>query len=199
MLAVLSDMVRNLVILVIMVAVLELLLPRKDFRPFVNMVVGLVLILMLLMPLRSLPLLPWLKEPVLKIREAVSNDDVAARLAELEQVNWEMTLDRYRELIEEKITGLLQASGREPVALEFALEEDVNHPQFGTPRKIYVLAREAKQQPVGIVQPVEKVEIGKRAEKSEAPAGRRAPDLEESIIQALGVSRHVVEVWMLAD
>ncbi|NLN07175.1 MAG: stage III sporulation protein AF [Firmicutes bacterium] len=199
MLAVLSDVVRNLVIFIIMVAVLELLLPRRDFRPFINMVVGLVLILMLLAPLRSLPLLPWFKAPMLEIREAVSQDDVAARLAELEQVNWEMTLARYRDLVKEKITALLQARGKEPVTLEFALEEDINHPQFGTPQKIFVLAREARQQPAGIVQPVEKVEIGPGTEKGEMPAGRRAPELEKSIAQALGVSQYVVEVWVFTE
>jgi len=199
MLAVLSEMVRNLVILIILVAVLELLLPRRDFRPFVNMVVGLVLILMLLSPLRSLPALSALELPLLEIREAVGKDDVAAKLAMLEQVNWEMTLARYRELIRDKITALLLADGKEPVTLEFTLEEDINHPKFGTPRRIYILVREEEQRPAGIVKPVEKVEIGPAADKGEAPAGRRAPGLEKSIAEALGVSPQVVEVWLLAE
>ena len=50
-------MVRNIVILIFGNNP-EMMLPRREFRPFVNMVVGLVLMLMLLVPLRSLLQLP---------------------------------------------------------------------------------------------------------------------------------------------
>lgn len=198
MLAVLSNVVRNIVILIFLVTILEMMLPRREFRPFVNMVVGLVLMLMLLVPLRSLLQLPGVLEPVLEIRDALTENAVAERQAQLEELNWELTLTRYRQLVEEKVAQLLLAADLELVSLELQVEEEVNHLEFGVPRQLTVVAQ-PRQQSAGLVEPVEpvKVEVGAAAGQLGAKTGVLEAEYAAQIAAALGIAAEIVEVRVL--
>lgn len=196
MLAVLSDVVRNIAILIVLVTILEMMLPRKEFRPFVNMVVGLVLMLMLLAPLRSLMQIPGLIDPVIEMRDALIAETVAAKQAQIEEMNWDLTLAQYRQLVEEKVTQILLAAKLEVVSLALEVEEDVNHLEFGVPRQITVVARPLAQQP-GLVDPVEPIEVEIGDTEPLIEAGAFAEEFAAQIAAALGISAAIVEVRVL--
>ena len=197
MLKTISDVVRNIVVLIIFVTMLEMILPRKDFRPFVNMVVGLVLMLMLLGPLRTLLRLPGITGLSLELEDVVSEQNVAVQEAMLEQVNWDLTLTQYRQLLEEKIESLLQAESWEIIDLALILEENVNHLEFGMPRRIYVLAQEKKEPE--IIPEIEKVEIQIKPFSQPKPVKERNKALETIISEALGVPIQNIEVYVLSE
>ena len=44
--AVVGDLVRNLVVLIFLNALLEMLMPQKSFRPYIRLVTGLIIVLM---------------------------------------------------------------------------------------------------------------------------------------------------------
>ncbi|MCR3922166.1 MAG: stage III sporulation protein AF [Firmicutes bacterium] len=195
MLAILSDVVRNIVILIILVSIMEMLLPRKDFRPFVNMVVGLALMLMLLAPLRSLLQLPGLLDPVIEMRDSITEEDVAERQVILEQMNWDLTLERYRQLVEEKIAAVLRNEDLVIVSINMKVEEDVNNLEFGTPRYIEVVAQTGAPTEDDIA-PVERVQVEIGGEMS-TPTREREREVEAQVADVLGISRNIVEVYVL--
>lgn len=197
MLRVIADLVRNIVVLIILVTILEMILPRKDFRPFVNMVVGLVLMLMLLGPLRALLRLPGAQGLALELNEVVSEEKVKAQEAMLAQVNWDLTLSQYRQLLEDKIKNVLAAGNWQLLDLALTLEENVNHLEFGMPRRVYVLAQVQKE-PAAILE-VEKVEINIKEPVQSRPAGTRSKILEDRISEALGIPAEIVEVYVLSE
>ena len=193
MLATLSDVVRNIVVLIILVTILDLVLPRSDFRPFVNMVVGLVLMLMLLSPLRSLLNLPGALDPVWEMQMSVSQSDIDARQALMDQMNWDLTLDRFRNLVKEKISSVLVEEGLEVVELTLLLEEDTNHMEFGQPQQITVLAQPGPPVQAGIER-VEKVRIDLGGNVATAPEAVRHSRLEKRLGDILGVSAEKIEI-----
>jgi stage III sporulation protein AF len=190
---VLSDMVRNIVVLIILVTLLDLVLPRNDFRPFVHMVVGLVLMLMLLAPLRSVLQFPGALDPVLEMQLSISEADVEARQRMLEQMNWDLTLKRYRETMEEKVAGILAAGGLAVVSLEMDLEEDVNHLEFGRPLALSVTAQPAANSGSRVERV--RIEIGSPAVETETAS--RDSAMERKLAEALGMSMQNVRVDVL--
>lgn len=197
MLAILSDVVRNIVVLIILVTILDLLLPRNHFRPYVNMVVGLVLMLMLLSPLRSFLQFPATLDPVPEMRLSVGESEVDERFALLEQINWELTLERYRALMVGKITDILAQEGLAVVEITLKLEENVGHPEFGQPQQIAVLARgidKAEAKP-GQVEKIE-IKIGTAAPAA-VPETVGDGRMERLIGEVLGVSVEKIEVQVL--
>jgi stage III sporulation protein AF len=188
-------MVRNIVVLIILVTILDLILPRRDFRPFVNMVVGLVLMLMLLSPLRSVLQFPGALDPVMEMRLSISEADIHARTAILEQMNWDLTLQQYRGRVKERVEGFLADDGLVLVAMTLELEEDVNHLEFGRPRQLTLTAEpSAEPDGPGKVEPV-RIEIG---EPAEAPAAAvRNIGMEGKLAEALGISRENVQVHVI--
>ncbi|MDW7651451.1 MAG: stage III sporulation protein AF [Bacillota bacterium] len=198
MLATLSEIVRNIVVLIILVTILELLLPKSSFRPFVNMVVGLVLMLMLLSPLRTLMQVPGAIDPVWEMHMAVSESDMAARQEMLEQINWDLTLDRYRELIRERVVAVLAEEGLTVDQWHVEMEEDANSLEFGHPQHIFIVARAVETEESGGPGQVEKIRIELGAQSSETPEDtRRDPRLERKIAESMGLSAQKVEVQVL--
>ncbi|MHB1256620.1 MAG: stage III sporulation protein AF [Dethiobacteraceae bacterium] len=197
MLAILSEVVRNIVVLIVLVTILDLLLPRNHFRPYVNMVVGLVLMLMLLSPFRSFLQLPATLDPVLEMRWSLGESEVAKRYLLLEQINWELTLERYRTLMLEKISEILAQEGLVVIEITLELEENVNHPEFGQPQQIVVVAKKAQ---IAESRPgqVEKVEIivGTPPPERAAEAVKDSR-IERLIGEVLGVGVEKIEVKVL--
>ena len=109
MLEIMFDLTRNIVVLLIVFSLLEMFLPRGEFRPFLNMVIGLVLMLTLLGPLWTLRQLP--QEPVMPAgeRHRLQPEEGDKRLYRLRQLNQGLTLQRYRELLAGKIAEVLRA------------------------------------------------------------------------------------------
>jgi stage III sporulation protein AF len=197
LLATLSDVVRNIAVLIILVTILELILPRSSFKPFVNMVVGLILMLLLLSPLRLVLQLPGAIEPVWEMQQAVSQADIDARAQVMEQMNWELTLSRYRELMGERVAVVLEEEGYRVQEWSLVLEEDPSHMGFGHPQEVVVLAvrMEEREERFGRVERI-RVEIGEETVLAPQESHRNGR-LENIVAEALGLRSQKVEVRVL--
>lgn len=150
MLETMFEVTRNIVVLLIIFSLLEMFLPRGEFRPFLNMVIGLVLMLTLLGPLLPLGRLPVQLE--LPAAERQTPAAAGESLSRLEQLNQDLTLLRYRELLAGKIREVLQAEGFTLLEYSLEMEEAPEHPAFGRLLAVRVLAKETEAAP-----PVRKV------------------------------------------
>jgi len=155
---ILSDLTRNLVVLIITAAILELLLPRNSFRPYINMVIGLLLMLTILSPLLTLLRMPLDLTPAIYQEADISESDIAERQAILDQLNVDLTLERYKELMGERVDSLLQEEGLSLFELTIELEENPASVDFGRAEQVIVSAMPSLTE--GSVQAVEKVSIG---------------------------------------
>lgn len=201
MLEILFEVTRNIVVLIIVVNFLELLLPRGEFRPFLNMVVGLVLILTLLTPLWQLLQLPERLEPTIEERVGLGEDDVTGRLLQLEQLNHGLTLARYREMLTEKIRSALQEEGMRLVELALEMEEEPGHPSYGRLRAVRavvapkeeVAAENATIEKVGEI----RVELGGREETGPVEGGRGDLGLASRLAEKIGLDAEKIEIRVL--
>lgn len=196
MLAMLSDVVRNIVVLIILVTILELMMPKNQFRPFVNMVVGLVLMLMLLTPIRSAIQMPGALDPVWEMRLAITEEEVEARQAVLEQLNWDLALEQYQDMVQGKIVAVLEDEGYAVVELDMVVEDDAGHIEFGYPQKIEILAQEKDfDEGFGRVEEI-KIELGR--DTWEVPQdSERSQWLERIVATALEVELEKIAVYVL--
>lgn len=201
MLEILFEVTRNIVVLIIVVNFLELLLPRGEFRPFLNMVVGLVLILTLLTPLWQLLQLPERLEPAIEERVGLGEDDVTGRLLQLEQLNHGLTLARYREMLTEKIRSALQEEGMRLVELALEMEEEPGHPSYGRLRAVRavvapkeeVAAENATIEKVGEI----RVELGGREGAGPVEGGRGDLGLASRLAEKIGLDAEKIEIRVL--
>ncbi|MCW3490276.1 stage III sporulation protein AF [Dethiobacter alkaliphilus] len=197
MLAMLSDVVRNIVVLIILVTILELMLPKNRFRPFLNMVVGLVLMLMLLAPIRSAIQMPGALDPVWEMRLAITEEEVEARQAMLEQLNWDLALDQYQDMVQGKILAVLEDEGYVVLELDMEVEEDAGHVEFGYPQKLEILAQEKKVPDEGFGR-VEEIKIELGRDTWEVPRdSQRSQWLERIVATALEIELEKVSVYVL--
>ncbi len=196
MLDILSDVTRNLVVIIIAATLLELLLPRNDFRPFLNMVVGLVLMLTLLAPLRMVLNLPGDMDPAVFGAVGVSDAQIAVREEMLAELNWEMALSRYRELLEARIAAVLQEEKMSLAGLTLDIIDDASHPEFGRPRQVSVLARAGEVED-GSIKPVDPVRIGESYAEAEEAKGEENHRLAMRLASELGLSVEKVSVRVL--
>jgi len=198
MLEILTDVVRNLVVLIIIATVLELVLPQNHFRPYINMVVGLVMMLMLLTPVRMLLRLPGDMEPAVLRAAGLSETELDGRLEMMSQLTWEMSLSRYRELLSGRIAEVLAGEGYTMTGLTLELIEDPTHLEFGRPLKTEVLARAGGADTTEITM-VEPVRIGGRG--AALPAGQEVAAnrrLSAEVAEQLGLPAESVVV-VVAD
>ncbi len=182
--------------MIIVATLLELLLPRNDFRPFLNMVVGLVLMLTLLAPLRMMLNLPGDMDPAVFGAVGVSDADIAVREEMLAELNWEMALSRYRELVEARITAVLQEEKMSLAGLTLDINDDASHPEFGRPRQVSVLASSGGDGG-DRVKPVAPVRIGEPYAESEETKGEEDHRLAMRLASELGMSVEKVSVRVL--
>lgn len=196
MLDILSGVVRNLVAIIMVAAVLELLLPRNDFRPYINMVIGLVMILTILAPVRAMLRLPVELEPSFFGRpQTYPEADFEVQAAALDHLNWELTLGRFRTLLAERIAALLEEEGYALVNVTFDMVEDPGRMDFGLLHYVTVWARRDGAE--SLVPPVEAVRIGDAGLPKEQGDDRTAGELALKIASALGLEREKVEVHVL--
>lgn len=201
MLQMLTEVTRNIVILTIVASMLELLLPRNEFRPFLNMVVGLVLMLTLLAPLRTILQAPGELELAMEQDARFSQSALTARQAVLEQLNWDLAISRYRELLTEQVSAVLAEEKMLLVELSLQLEEDPGLPDFGRPQRLTVLAKPETEEGNSGIARVEKIRIGTNRAVPGDPGEEAVVNglLAVKLGDALGISKEKIEVQVLKN
>lgn len=135
MISFLSDWVKQLVIVVLMAGLAEMLVPRGQFKGYVQVVVGLVVLLAVLNPVVGL----LEKQPAAALEWPLSTGSgrgagtaVEVGGAALRQLNTELALARYRQALAGRLHSLVaRVPEAELEAADFLLEERPESPAYG--------------------------------------------------------------------
>ena len=143
MLAVLGDLVRNLVIVIFLNALLEMLLPQGEFRRYIRLVTGLIVILMIVSTIAVLlGKLPRL-EPVFADRPAaVDGGAMEDQFEKIGATHRRQVLQQCRDALEESLREEIAAAGEwELVEAVIILDEDEDSTTFCTPQQNDLLVK----------------------------------------------------------
>ncbi|NLA10726.1 MAG: stage III sporulation protein AF, partial [Firmicutes bacterium] len=194
-----GGLVRNLVVIIFLNALLEMLLPQGEFRRYIRLLTGLIVILMVVGTIATL----LGRAP--RLEPAFGGESPAAALGEPGGGQAEkLELTGRRHLLEQCRAGLEQvlreelaaAGGWELVEAALVLDEDPASAAFGAPREIFLLVRRRGGAAAG-VEPVEIIPVrpGEAAPGEEgAGAGERQPALEKALADLLELSLEKVTV-----
>jgi stage III sporulation protein AF len=203
MIAVLGDLVRNLVVIVFVNALLEMLLPQGQFHRYIRLVTGLIVILMVVNAFSLL--LGRAPEVALAVpavaAPAPGAGEASARLRLQER---RLVLAVYRENLARLARDAIEAEGWRFVEAVFSLEEDPARQNFGALYRVDVRV-EAPESPHQAASPVAPVLIGPVVPgggegESNAAGGataERVPALEQVLAGRLGIPAGLVSVIRL--
>lgn len=180
-----SELVCQLVIIIFLATFLELLLPKGDFRRYIRMIVGIMVILIIISPLyRVFGILPNL-EPVFSSMESeVNSEDLLRRSTELQRHNEELILKEYRQNIYDRVAWEITEEGQwEVVSVNAEIEENFDAPDFGEIRTLSVVIkpdRKSDMQRSGSVV-IEQIDISINGDSQVVPLFRCQPPVEDEI------------------
>lgn len=195
--AVVGDLVRNLVVLIFLNALLEMLMPQKSFRPYIRLVTGLIIVLMVVGTITALMgRVPQL-EPVATgsgVRGPLPPGGLEGTPGDVDGSYRRQVLQQCREGLEKMIAREIASAGEwELAGAEITLNEAPESGAFGEPEQVYLRVRAAGNSG-GSVKPIaiDPVDPGAAAEGAE---GRdRLPELERSLADLLEIAPDQVEV-----
>ena len=201
MLAVVGGLVRSLIVIIFLNALLEMLLPQGEFRRYIRLVTGLIVILMVVGTIGALLGKAPRLEPVFGGGPAADSGGAAA------EQSTKVGLPRQRHLLRQRRAGLEQllreeiaaAGAWELVEAVLILDEDPESSTFGAPRQVDLLVQPGAE-PAERVAPVsiEPVQAGSAAGEPGAGAGlvkkERLPELEQLLAALLKLAPEQVSV-----
>ncbi len=199
MLAVVGGLVRSLIVIIFLNALLEMLLPQGEFRRYIRLVTGLIVILMVVGTIGALLGKAPRLEPVFGGGGAAADSGGAAA-----EQSTRVGLTRQRHLLRQCRAGLEQllreeiaaAGAWELVEAVLILDEDPESSTFGAPRQVDLLVRSGTErvEPVSI----EPVQVGAAAGEPGAGTGQvnreRLPALEQTLAALLKLDPEQVSV-----
>lgn len=196
-----GDLVRNLVIVIFLNALLEMLLPGEGFRPYIRLVTGLIIVLMVVSTIAVLLGQAPRLEPVLSGQEALPPYGRGAREppGEVEALYRRQVLQRCRESLEQLLEEKVAGGGRwELDKAVIDLDEDSESAAFGAPKRIELWVRGAaeKEKEVAPVT-ISPIKPGEREEEGAEGGGTgeaRLPALERSLAELLDLDEAQVIV-----
>ncbi len=152
-------LVRNIVFVILLGAFLEMLLPLRETRRFLEVIVGLFVLITILNPLVAL----LRQEPLLgfEIQETGSKGQLEAILdqgKDLQKVQSAQSRAAYGEQLEKQIAALARmVSGVSQAKAAVQFSTDPSLEAAGVIERVDLVIKKAEQEP--IVEPVEKVEV----------------------------------------
>jgi stage III sporulation protein AF len=166
-------LVRNIIFIILIAVFLEMLLPMKETRRFLEVVVGLFVLITILNPIVSLiQQEPHMEELDIQEGNKQELDEILNQGKQLQQVQVEQARSNYGKRIEEQVAviaqmvpGVEQAEARVQFAAGSSLDS------VGVIEKVEIVIKKERSQ--SIVDPVKRVSI-------EPGDGEQAEEVEES-------------------
>ncbi|MHB8124065.1 MAG: stage III sporulation protein AF [Desulfitobacteriaceae bacterium] len=188
----LQTLVRNLAVILLLATILEMLLPNKSMKGYVQLVMGLFVISAILNPLMSLFHMPM--EMDIPAWTSVVAEDLPVLAADNsgEKLGRDAVQEQYRQILVNQIKALvLGVSGIKQVEVELKFQE--NSGGFtDQPRISQVTVRFS--QIVGSVKPVEPVVIGQSTSPVVTELSPKAKEVQERVITLMELTKEQVIV-----
>lgn len=203
MIEAIGNLIRYIVILIFLATFLEMILPHGQFRRYLRMLVGILLILTIISPIQNIMrLAPGWDAPVF-LAAPTGQEELALILQRGEQMReagYKDAVENYRYHIFTVVSNILSREfSAELQELQVTLDEDPQSKEFGRIKKMVVVAREQRSdstpEPNG---PVEEIEIyvkrggeENRLEKEKSETDTYIqPDREKEILMGNFLARY---------
>lgn len=190
MIEAIGNLIRYIVILIFLATFLEMILPQGQFRRYLRMLVGILLILTLLSPLQNIMrLAPGWNIPAFLAPPAGKEEleFILQRGERMREENFGEALENYRYRLFTGVNSLLEREfGVELRELELILDENPGSVEFGTIKEMTATIR-AKEplSPLSAQEPVEEINISIRYGETTPVAANAAVEKEIAITQFL--------------
>lgn len=190
MAAAVGDFIRNLVVIIFLNALLEMMLPQGEFRRYIRLVTGLIVILLIVGTAAALLGRAPRLVPVNAAGPAAVEESTAALpegdSGRVGAAYSRQVLQQCRTALEEALRGEVEAGGKwEYAGAVLVLEEDSRSSSFGAPLRIDLQVRAAAGG--GRVNPVsiDPVEVGTPGGAAGGVPGppRRLAEMEQSLAE----------------
>jgi len=205
-------MVKSILVIIIISTFLEIVLPRNDMKRYINLIIGLFVIIAVLNPFLSV-IHKEISFDVLNTGTDETNSDTGALIRkgrEMADSQKTAAARQYKEKLARQISALAGLSQKSAVAgVEVDMNEDTSSADFGQVKKILIrFAGKGGSQPgsspekssgpaVGEIQ-VKEVQINSGTGKDAAPAGAKdvsaTAGLKDLIANFYGLTPEQVEV-----
>ena len=195
---VIRQLVRNLAFLAIMAAFLEMLLPLKGTRRFVQVIIGLFIMLAVLGPIITL----FRQQPPLHFNMPVSNGSSGVDLNQILEQGQSMQAvtsaeeqNAYVQRLEDEIEVMCRlVPGVAAAKATVSLSSDDSLKSLGTVQKVVVELRSGSPQ---LVSPVQPIQIGSAPNVVSSPPASQQEivgQVQETVASLFGLSKEQVSV-----
>lgn len=202
MLDLVGNLIRNLVLLLFVVVLLELLMPQGQFNRYLRMVAGLMVILMILTFTGNL-LGRFPMEISLAALAEQSSLIPEIRGTELWQLNRQQALQIYHDGLIEMVCRIIAETGTGQVdSVRLDIETDENSPQYGAVLGLEVIVKQEtlpvkdERSPPVLVKPilVKPFQGAEETRSGNNETGCRLPDLEKTLSDRLQLPAALIVV-----
>lgn len=190
----LQTLVRNLAVILLLATFLEMLLPNKSMRGFVQMVMGLFVISAVLTPITTFLHTPLSMD--IPAWSATTPQDLPALAAENQgtKVGRDAVQEQYRQILVHQIKALvLGVKGVEDAEVEVAFDEGsgglTEQPQIDSVNVTLTATKEEVQ----TVKPVQPIAIGESAPSTPTPSPK-AEEVREKIAGFMSLAKEKIRV-----
>lgn len=188
----LQTLVRNLAIILLLATFMEMLLPNKSMRGYVQLVMGLFVISAILSPMMSLLHLPMEMDIPAWTSVVVEDLPVLATENSGEKVGRDAVQEQYRQILVHQIEALaLGVSGVKQVKVELKFQE--NNGRFTDQPHISQVTVKLLQI-VGTVQPIEPIAIGQSPSPVVKELSLKAKEVQERVATLMELTKEQVLV-----
>ncbi|CEO89890.1 stage III sporulation protein AF [Syntrophaceticus schinkii] len=192
-------LVRNIIFIILIAVFIEMLLPMKETRRFLEVVVGLFVLITILNPIVSL----IQQEPQLQLDIQEGNkqelDEILNQGKQLQQVQVEQARSNYGKRIEEQVAVIAQmVPGVEQAEARVQFVAGSSLDSVGVIEKVEIVIKKERSQ--SIVDPVKRVSIepgdGEQAEKVEDSDEGLFKQVQSTVASLYGLQPSKVVVTM---
>jgi stage III sporulation protein AF len=188
----LQTLVRNLAVILLLATILEMLLPNKSMKGYVQLVMGMFVIAAILNPLTSLLHMPLKMD--IPAWTSVSNQDlpVFANDNSGKKIGRDAVREQYCQILVNQIEALsLGISGVKQVKAEVKFEESSSGEFTDQPRISQVIIRLLEEE--STVQPIEPIKIGQSDTVVKEPSSK-ALEVQERVANLMELKKEQIIV-----
>lgn len=171
-----SNYIKNIAVCIIFSAFVEMLIPDNDFKKYINLVLGFIVILVVLNPLKSILFKSYpLDIQVFNKASDIENNSLLKEKNLYESKQKDLIITTYKSQLEDQIKALISKQSNLNVnSINIEVNEDYESDEFAQIKKIEVVATEAQisNQNQTTINPIDKITISNTALQDDTTENR---------------------------
>ncbi len=169
--------VKNIIIFLVLTTIISNLLGKSNYKKYINLITGLILVILVITPLLRLFRLTDTLDRYFSINIlSTEAKDINGRLTEMEEGQMTAILKEYKEGIREQIVKILKEQELFPVEILITVDEDAESETFGNLEYLDITASYFRQDTENGPSKVDRIKIDKIEITDEEKSGSNTGD-----------------------